>query len=366
MAIYIVLAVFTCILAMLVEQKEAVFSPGEAAYPYEGLTRQQLKNKALIGLIFCVLFGVSACRIAIGHDYWEYTEIFSLIEQGRHVSTEFGFNWLVRICHFIFGSDNYIVIFAIVAFPTIFFFLKALCDQSESFGYSFFLFMAFGYYLSAFNSIRYYLVLAVAVYSVKYILKKDYVRFVLCILLAAPFHMAVLFVLLAYPLALMKWNKWNIPVVGVVVASLLLFPNLYRRLIFIFYPFYENSLYDTGDTSVINIARCVAVLIFGLIYYKSALKDNRKNMLYFNLNIEALIVYSCCSFIPVVSRIGFFLNIFQIFLIPSILQSIPKKWQRVFFTVVIIVGGVGYYLFFLHSCKDDGTRIVPYLNWILN
>ena len=200
----------------------------------------------------------------------------------------------------------------------------------------------------------------------KFILRKQYVNFVLCILLAAPFHMAVLFVLLAYPLALMKWNKWNVPIVGGIVASLLLFPQFYRKLIFIFYPFYENSLYDTGDTSITNIARCVGTLVLALIYYKSALKDNRKNMLYFNLNVEALIVYACCSFIPVVSRIGFFLNIFQIFLIPSVIRSIPKKGQRIFWTIIVTVAGIGYFALFLHSCKDDGTRIVPYLNWIIN
>ena len=366
MAIYIVLAIVTCVLAMLVEHRETAPATDNVSYPYVGLTRQQLKNRTLRGVIFCALFGVSACRIAIGHDYWEYTSIFSLIEQNRHVSTEFGFNWLVRICHFIFGADNYIVIFAIVAFFTIFFFIKALSNQADHFGCSFFLFMAFGYYLSSFKSIRYYLVLAVALYSVKYLLKKDYVRFVLCILLAAPFHMAVLFVLLAYPLALLKWNKWSISIVGVFTASLLLFPNVYRRLIFIFYPFYENSIYDTGETSTVNIARCIGILVFALIYYKSALKDNRRNMFYFNLNVEALIVYACCSFIPVVSRIGFFLNIFHIFLIPAVLRSIPKKGQRIFFTVVIILAGIGYYALFLHSCKDDGTRIVPYLNWILN
>lgn len=366
MAIYIVLAVLTCALAMLVEQNNAVAVSDNHVFQPVNATRQQVKNKTLITGIFLALFGVSACRIAIGHDYWEYTEIFSLIEQNRHVSTEIGFNGLVRICHLIFGPDNYLVIFGIVAFITVFFFLKALCSQAESFGYSFFLFMAFGYYLSSFNSIRYYLVLAVAVYSVKFLLKKDYARFVLCILLASTFHMAVLFVLLAYPVALIKWKKWMIPLVGIFVASLLLFPGFYRRIIFIFYPYYENSIYDTGETSVINIARCVAVLIFCMLYYKSALKDNRTSMFYFNLNLEALILYACCSFVPVVSRLGFFLNIFQIFLIPSVLKTIPKRWQRVFFTVAIIVAGIGYYLFFLNSCKDDGTRIVPYLNWILN
>lgn len=366
MAIYIVLAVLTCALAMLVEQHNGFAVSANTSLQPVNMTRQEMKNKVLIIGIFLALFGVSACRIAIGHDYWEYTSIFNLIAQDRYVSTEFGFNTLVRICHVIFGSENYIVIFGIVAFVTILFFIKAICDQSEHFGMSFFLFMVFGYYLSSFNSIRYYLVLAVAVYSVKFLLRKDYAKFVLCILLASTFHMAVLFVLLAYPAAFLKWRKWSIALVGVFVASLLLFPEVYRRIIFIFYPFYEGSVYDTGETSITNIARCIGVLVFCLIFYKSALKDNRTNMFYFNLNLEALILYSCCSFVPVVSRLGFFLNIYQIFLIPSVLRSVPKKGVRIFFTGAIVAAGIGYYLFFLHSCKDDGTRIVPYLNWILN
>jgi len=368
MAVYIILAILTCIMAVMVEQNNGMAVSENSTFALTNATRQQVKNKSLIAMIFLALFGVSACRIAIGHDYWEYTDIFNLIEQGRYVSTEFGFNLLVKICHFIFGTEgkSYIAIFAVIAFFTMFFFVRALCDQSENFGCSFFLFMVFGYYLSTFNSIRYYLVLAVAIYSVKFILKKKYAHFVLCILLAAPFHMAVLFVLLAYPLALMKWNKWSVSVVSVIVVSLLVFPQFYRKLIFTFYPFYENSVYDTGETSLINIARCIGTLVFALIYYKTALKDNRKNMFYFNLNVEALIVYACCSFIPVISRIGFFLNIYQIFLIPSVIRSIPKKWQRTVITVLIALAGIGYYVFFLKSCEDDGTRIVPYLNWILN
>lgn len=368
MAVYIILAILTCIMAVMVEQNNGMAVSENSTFALTNATRQQVKNKSLIAMIFLALFGVSACRIAIGHDYWEYTDIFNLIEQGRYVSTEFGFNLLVKICHFIFGTEgkSYIAIFAVIAFFTMFFFARALCDQSENFGCSFFLFMVFGYYLSTFNSIRYYLVLAVAVYSVKFILKKKYAHFVLCILLAAPFHMAVLFVLLAYPLALMKWNKWSVSVVSVIVVSLLVFPQFYRKLIFTFYPFYENSVYDTGETSLINITRCIGTLVFALLYYKTALKDNRKNMFYFNLNVEALIVYACCSFIPVISRIGFFLNIYQIFLIPSVIRSIPKKWQRTVITVFIALAGIGYYVFFLKSCEDDGTRIVPYLNWILN
>lgn len=363
MTIYIVVAAVTCVLALLCGQKNSVY---DAGYGEKTKTRRDFCNKCLVCMVFIFTWGVSALRIAIGHDYWEYTNIFNLITQNRYVSTEFGFNFFVRFCHFFFGDGNYIVIFGIIGFFTMYFFIRGMYEQSRFFGFTFFLFMVFGYYLSTYNSVRYYLALSMAFFSVKYLLKGSYDKFVIIILIAATMHMSVLFVLLAYPLGLVKWKKWMIPVVAVFVASLLFLPNVYRRLIFLFYPFYENSGYDTGETSIVNIARCAGVLIFALIFYKKALKNNKENMFYFNLSLEALVVYSCCSFIPVISRIGFFLNIYQIFLIPNVIASIEKKWLKNTLTVLVFVAGIGYFAFFLHNCRDDGTRIVPYLNWILN
>ena len=87
MAVYIILAILTCIMAVMVEQNNGIAVSENSTFALTNATRQQVKNKSLIAMIFLALFGVSACRIAIGHDYWEYTDIFNLIEQGRYVST---------------------------------------------------------------------------------------------------------------------------------------------------------------------------------------------------------------------------------------------------------------------------------------
>lgn len=361
MTIYLILALVTITLGLFVEKKENIVIAGNE----KAVTRGKLRNFSLIFGIFAFLLMVSALRIAIGNDYWEYTAIFSLISQNRYVSTEFGFNFFVRVCHFLFGKENYIVIFGIVAAATIFFSLKSIYRLSERFGYSFFLYMVFGIYLSGFNSIRYYLVLAVAMYSVTFLFTKEYEKFVLLILLASTFHMAVLFCLVVYPLAKLRWKVWVYPVLGVFSVSLLLLPNLYRRIIFFFYPFYENSVFDTQTTSVVQIARCVVVLAFELILYKKAVRDSEKNRFYFQLNLLALIVYCCCSFMPVISRIGYFLNVYHIFLIPSLIQSVSKKWLRILLIVLTALAGIAYFLMFLENCRDEGTHIVPYWNWIM-
>lgn len=124
-----------------------------------------------------------------------------------YVPTEVGFNLLTKAIYGISGFENYLLVFAIFAFFTVLLFLQAIYRQAESFGFSFFLFMAFGYYFQSFSTVRYYLALAVALIAIPYLLEKEYGRFLVLILIGAAFHKSVLVVLVLYPLAVRCWKK---------------------------------------------------------------------------------------------------------------------------------------------------------------
>lgn len=85
-----------------------------------GYDRQQARNLVAEIAIFGLLSGVSACRIAVGGDYWVYWLNFQLIDQGRHVSYEKGFVALVKFFHLIFGEGSYLPIFGFFALITVF------------------------------------------------------------------------------------------------------------------------------------------------------------------------------------------------------------------------------------------------------
>ena len=368
MAVYLVLAALTIALAFLVDNEELTLEQGFFENP-EG-SRGYYRNKIIIAAIFFLLFGVSATRIAVGNDYWSYTSIFNLLAQNRDksVATEIGFNLLVKAVQHIFGFEGkqYIIIFAIVAFVTLYFFMKGIREQTKDYAISLSIFMLLGYYASSFNSIRSYLAFAVAFYSVKYIFKREFGKFALLILLASTFHISILIVLVAYPLGLIKWKPWSIIAASVLSASFMIFPKVYRRLVFLIYPHYENSVYDVVEISYFNIARCIGLLILCIILYKKVIKQSEKNRFYFNMNIFASIVYICCSFLPVVSRIGYYFNVFQIILVPVLINAIPKKQIRVALKSLLIAGGFAYYVYFIYSSKTNGTGLIPYFNWIIN
>ncbi len=337
-----------------------------------GMTREQALKLWACGGIYVVLAALSACRIASGNDYWVYTSMFDLISQGRHVSSEFGFNALVRVMQFFFGTEgySYLPVFGLFSLLTVYFFLRAIYEQGDWFLGSMFLFLMNGYYFSSFNSVRYFLVLAIALYSIKYVLRGEYLKFVLWILAAATFHKSVLVVIPLYLganwLAKIRLKPWHYVVGALLVLSLLFGRDIYRIIIFKIYPYYENSMFDTVDYSLTNIGKCVGTLALSLLSYGSVLRDNQRGRFYFFLNLGGLALYTCGAFIPEVSRVAYYLILPQIFLIPNALRSIGNNGLRRLLTAGTALVFVIHFAMFLRSAYDVNIRLLPYLNWIFN
>lgn len=337
-----------------------------------GMPRQRALNLWICAGIYTVLSALSACRIASGNDYWVYTGMFSLISQGRHVSSEFGFNAVVRVMQYFFGTEgySYLPIFALFSLLTVYFFLRAVYEQGEWFLGSLFLFLMNGYYFSSFNSVRYYLVLAIALYSIKYVLRGEYLKFVLWILAAAAFHKSVLVVIPLYLGA--RWlsgtrlKRWHCILGALLVLSLLFGRDIYRFVIFKIYPYYENSMFDRVDYSLTNIGKCVGTLLLSLLCYRKSVRNNRRNRFYFFLNLGGLVLYTCGAFIPEVSRVAYYLVLPQIFLIPNLLCGMENKRWRQLLTAGTALVFIAYFALFLRSAYDVNIRLLPYLNWIFN
>lgn len=359
MILYGLLAVVTIGLSLLVKNY--------GSKPAYGYSRQQMLNAMCLISVFLILFAVSALRLNVGNDYAKYVEFFHLIRckldtDTAIVPTEFGFNLICLAIYFISGqTENYLLMFAVFAFLTIFLFLKAMYKQADSFGFTFFLFMTLGYYFQTFSTIRYYLALAMAVTAIPYVMRKEWVKFILICLLGATVHKSMLIVIPLYFLAQLKWKKIGIVLALAASASFLVFRNFYMAVFLKLYPTYEETEYLEGGTSYISIVRCVAVLILSVALYEKVVKNDRKNRFFFMCNIGALILYVCCSFLPVISRVGYYLTITQIFFIPTLIGGIQNRKIRIAITVATVIAAVGYFAVFLFvKAPQDGLRILPY------
>lgn len=332
-----------------------------------GVTRRKAQSQVLFAAVFLLLFGVSACRVSVGNDYGEYLKLFERISLRQHVSSEIGFNVLTAVLQYLLGYNVWCgrMILALFSLGTVWFFLKAIYDQSVDFPAALFLLMTQGFYFNSLNTVRYYFALSVALYAMKYAIEKKWLPFVGCIVFAALFHKSVLLVIPAYFLATLPWKKWMVALAGVFCASLVVFPGFYRRIIFAIYPFYENSAFDRAQISYVNIAKCGAVVVFSLLFYKKVIRKNRANKFYFILNVGALLTYCFGSFIPEVSRVAYYFSISNIFLLPAVLSEIPGKRMRLFFKACVGVAFFIYFIVFLQKSYDINIRLLPYHSWIL-
>jgi len=180
------------------------------------------------------------------------------------------------------------------------------------------------------------------------------------ILIGAAFHKSVLVVLVLYPLAVRCWKKWQLALAGVFCFSFFFLQDFYLRVVVFLYPTYEETEYLSGGTSYVNIARCFGILILSLILYKKAVKGNRVMNFWFNCNLGALVMYVCCSFLPIISRIGYYLTITHIFFLPALIRQIENEKWRKLLTAGAVAAGILYFALLMMRAADPGFRILPY------
>lgn len=335
------------------------------------LNRRSFLNGTALLFLFMVLTGLAALRIDVGNDYGNYVNTFHEIYVGGYVVTEPGFNLLVSFLYTLSGGENYLLVFGFFAAATTFLFLKAMYDQSLDFPLSFALFMLLGLYFRTFNTVRYYFVLAITLYSLRYVLKREYGKFMLLILGAALFHKSVLVVIPLYLIALLPWKKWQVAIGAVFAISLPLFQDFWMEILLKLYPSYQNTVYleqGTGlEGSLMGIVRCAAVLLLGLFGWR-AMKESQANLFYFKLNLLGLALYTCASFVPLVSRLGYYLITPHLLLVPGILYGMKKTekkpGRRVVLYGAVILFSTLYFGIFLLTAHQVGVRVLPYHTWV--
>ena len=353
MIIYLTLTAVVVLSALLLKQRKLNIASGS-------ITRQGAVNVIVLLFIFSALFWVSALRVNVGNDYAKYVEFMHLVYSHAYVPTEPGFNALTYAIYYLCGFENYILVFAVFAFFTIYFFMLAMWQQSEWFTFSFMMFMLLGYYFQSISTVRYYLALGMALYSVKFVIKRDWPRFILMVLVGALFHKSVLVILVLYPLARIRWRRWMGGVFGIICVSCLFLQDLYLKIVVFLYPSYKDTEYLSGGTSPMSIFRCLLVLVISLWLYRDVIKDNICYTFYFYCNLMALALYVFGAFLPIISRIGYYLTVTHILFVPALLLHIKDDRKKRTMVVLTVLFCIGYFALYMRGASADGVRILPY------
>lgn len=312
-------------------------------------------------LLFSILSFFTFFRDGLGVDYTSYIYNIEKIGQGYSNYMEIGFQIMAKVLMFLTNDPKYVI--GIAGIITIFFFLKAIFQQSYDIKMSVFIFLTWGYYFYTYNSIRYYLALSISLYAIKFLIDKKNQYFIIYIIMASLFHKSALVCIPLYLLATIKFKKRGYIAIIILAVLMWIFKDVIREVIFLIYPSYEGSIYDTNKISGLNILKGISVVILGGFTY-AKLSDKPGFLIYFNLNIFALLLYVFLFWIPETSRIGFYLNITSIIFIPNVLSNFTEKQKKIF---SLLIYGLSFLLFIILMIGFYKTtiRLLPYRTWLM-
>jgi hypothetical protein len=315
-------------------------------------------------LPFLPLIAMSVFRENIGVDYSGYELLYNNIKAGIKTNAEIGFEFLAKLI--IWGFDDVKILFAIFSVFTLINFIIAIRMLSTDLTFSVSLFILLGYYNLTYNAVRYYYALSVVLLAYAFFLNKEYKNFLIAVIFAACFHKTSLIVL---PVCYIFRNrsqsqKHYVYLILMAVAAVIL-KHPIRYVAFKIYPSYLYSVYDGGSASITNVFKCLFLLMLGICFY-GIVRRNDTLIFCHKLNIVALILYVCCSWLPELSRIGYYFNVLSVIFIPDLVKEMKSEMNRRVVSVVTVLGACLYYVFFLERTYAQEIHLLPYRTWLFH
>ncbi|WP_322154840.1 EpsG family protein [Paratractidigestivibacter sp.] len=289
-----------------------------------------------IRYLFLGLSGVpsawlAAVRYGIGPDFSLYVRIFDMINlTGRFFSVkelEPGYTALNRLV--LLFTDDYKVLFFIVAWLISSFFFLGFLKISKKYVFSVVSFFSMGFYCDSLNGLRQYIAAAITFYSLSCLVKGERGRAIALCLVAMLFHQSALIMLIVC-LAVDKFslNSWK---AIALVAALLLGGNLIYDFVTGLisstrYSYYLGSVEyvvePTLGTTVLTSASVIVAVALGV--YKES-DDSRESRVFKNMGLLALISALLSFFVPLALRVQYYFVPFEMVFLPYAISNLKNR-----------------------------------------
>jgi len=321
-----------------------------------------------LGVTIVIL--VIGLRDGGGVDYQSYVRIFETLGSDFYTREKlergyYYFNWLIKTLGL--GSE-YVIFFAF--FITFLFIALTIKRYSDSYVLSYLTLFATEVVFIVENLVRQGIAIALCFYSIKYILEKRFLSFLLIVSIASLFHKTAIlfyityflvikldrfFLLLLYFLSLyfLYDNSLMLDLVSLVDSHL--FGNRYYHLLILLYGL------ERDISNKVLIFNMFAIFLF-LTYKKEWLNDILSLFL-FNVFIFMVILSNLFSGFLDLNRFVLYYSIFFTLSFPhffNIYLNRTKLIRWVFYIIFLILFSVMYARVLL----NDGNKILPYSSFI--
>lgn len=314
-------------------------------------------------IAFIIPWLVAGVRHDVASDYFSYIRIYNnvasigLLRSIETLYTEPGYallNWLIFN---IFDDPQYV--FIITSFIVFFIIYAMLLYNKEhiQLGLAVFIFTV-AYYFWVWTVVRMSIALAIVFFSYKFIIKKDFFRFTMCVFLAFCFHYTALVVWPLYFLinsSKLKKLFYNVFFYGIVVFLLLFFNILFD---FVFsdtkYIIYQARIGNLQGGLNQLIVR-VPIFLVLVLYSKTLKKIDLKNIVYLKIYFIGIILSLFTFWLGILDRTLNYFFIVKIILLSSLVNIKSTKEKGI---VILLV--ISYYILYFIYFVLTNERLIPY------
>ena len=327
---------------------------------YLGTSRMQNgKNSGLVIFFSALpLILIAALRYDVGADYLNsYVVYFKQVLNNMMNDA----NRLEPLYHLLnqivaWFQGDYVWIFTATA---VIFFVAVYAQIFQDSPYpalSVFLLVGMGYMFVFFNGMRQLVGCSLLMFSIRYIRRRRFLPFLICVALATGFHDSCVVFIVSYWLAKIRIR----PIAAFVLTTALvvLIGPVTELLHYLIsqtpYAIYFASIFDTGETAYVMLAINLVLLIFASLYYDA----DEKYRTYYNFQLIALWTTIFSGRIVLMLRMLWVFGLPSIILVPIVLEKIPRDKDRKLIAAAIIVMYVIYTLYTVGM--QNSNSVLPY------
>lgn len=305
-----------------------------------------------------LLIALSALRFEVGTDYHNYRLLYSKansLQSNQIQRLEPGFRYINLFLREITENEKYL--FAITSVIIVGLILIGIRNNSNHFFFSCNLFVCMFFYFQSMNIIRQYFAVAIVFFATKYLIKMNFLKYLLLILLASLFHTTALIMIPFYFILTISYSKRTLIVF---VLSALLLRIMYTPVFTIIVkliPKYSVYLDYKGSSANYYIIFAVITIFMCLKFPALFNKDNTKNVIYFNMAFFSILTNLFSTKNILFARVGIYFTIYLILLIPYVISLVKNKHERFFYKTAIISLA---YLYCVLMLINNNSGVVPY------
>lgn len=319
-------------------------------------------------LAFLILFVISALRDHVGYDYNAYASLYLSITAKANYDDAYwnvssnnlgNLGWgYVLICKIIgiFAPENYYIMFAVMAFLTLWLLMKAIYRMSCSWSMSLYLFVCFCFYYQSFNGFRQMLAVTIVLYACYFLLQDKVKIYLTYVFFAWAIHPSAYIMVVLCFLYKRKINLKNLlSYLIVCILFHILYSTLVVRLMSISsYGGYLASNYNESNTfsSILKAVSGIAIIFGCLLFYRKTIKRAPYTVLFYNVAIISTIISTLAIRAYIINRVIWYFHMMYIILIPEVLKTIDECFNKVsarLIRIFVIIMFFVYHSYYYYS-----------------